>query len=481
MHPTSLPGEYGIGELGPYAYRFIDDLFEMGITLWQVLPLCPTDLSHSPYSALSSFAGNHLLISSDFLIRDGLLKTNELKKIPQFKKNKIDFHSVIKYKHKILAIVCKLFFKRASKKIIELFKDYCDKNSYWLDSYSKFWFYKNNYGWNKSWKQWNLSNSIKNDELINSKILQFLFDFQWKSLKKYCNSKNIQIIGDFPIYVSYESSDVWSNKNLFKLNNNNSMQFISGCPPCDFNKNGQLWGNPIYNWKQHKETEFKWFILRFKKLYEMVDIIRLDHFIGYSKYWSIPSNMHSAKLGKWKNAPGEYFFSELRKKINLIKIFVEDLGAVPKKIIKLRKQFNFQGMKILQFEFKGNNFKNIDIVDTVLYTGTHDNNTLKGWIDSLPLISKKNELSKKKLMKIFTKDLIWEIISFACQSKSKWVIIPFLDILELDSSSRFNTPGTLSDNNWSWRFENNQLKKGIIYKMKKILIKTNRIKNINDQ
>ena len=279
-----------------------------------------------------------------------------------------------------------------------------------------------------------------------------------------------------PIYVGFESSDVWENKNLFELNENNGIKFQSGCPPCGYNKNGQLWGNPVYNWKIHKKSDYQWWVSRFKKLYEMVDVVRLDHFIGFSRFWAIPGYQKTARFGKWEEGPGIDFFEEINKKIENLKIIAEDLGDITEDVIKLRNRLNFPGMKIIQFEFEDCNFNKEFSENSVLYTGTHDNDTLKGWINSLPNTSSVNNLCREKLKNEFiSDDTGWDIIKFVLQSKSKWVIFPLQDILNLGSNSRFNYPGTLSKKNWRWRFKENQLNKNIKNKMKEILIKCDRI------
>ena len=480
LHPTSLVGPYGIGDIGPCAYRFIDNLYKMKQTLWQILPIGPTDLHNSPYSSLSTFAGNHLLISLDLLVEDNLLDFTYIDSFTKSKTNKINFKEIIKFKLPLLEKVAFDFNSRASKKLKESFKKFCLDHSYWLDDYAKYWALKKENDM-KPWIDWQTTSVHNKNNIEEAKIVQFLFHDQWARLRQYCTDRNIKIIGDMPIYVGYDSADVYSHRELFQLDQSGRMSYQSGCPPCNFQKNGQLWGNPIYDWDSHKRSNFEWWVKRFKKLFEMVDIIRLDHFIGYDRYFRIPISHKTAINGEWMPAPGKELFNTINKNISNFNVFVEDLGDVTGSVIKLRDENNFPGIRVLQFDMDTiPNIENFSS-NTVVCTGTHDNDTLIGWFESLPLNSK-NQLSQNKLLQYFNCDkdkFHWEIISFALGTNCNLVIIPFQDILGLGSSSRFNVPGTLSKNNWSWMMEEEKLTSMIINRLSRLTMKYNRNTTFN--
>ncbi|MED5475595.1 MAG: 4-alpha-glucanotransferase [Candidatus Neomarinimicrobiota bacterium] len=469
IHPTAFSSKYGIGDIGPEAYSFIDNLVKMGQSYWQILPIGPPDSSNSPYSLLSTFAGNPLLISIDVLVKDGLLFKHEIPKTI-FSDSKVDFFKVKSFKNNIFKIVCKNFDTRSDDSFKKNFKNFCEKNMYWLDDYSEFSVIKQKTKYSTSWSTWSEYQNILDSEKKDVKILQFIFDLQWKRLRRYCNNRNIKIIGDMPIYVSYESVDVWKNNNLFSLNDDKSIKYMAGCPPCEYSKDGQLWGNPIYNWDEHKKANYQWWVNRFKRLYEMVDTIRLDHFIGFSKYWEVPSNSKNALNGRWKKGPGEDFFEKIKNKIPNMSIIAEDLGPTDDHVLNLRNEFNFPGMHVIQFDLKEEPEKIFFLENSVLYSGTHDNDTLLGWLS-------KDEMSIKIKEKYFKKSEInnWDIIDFILKQNSKLVIFQIQDLVFLDSSSRFNTPGTLSSRNWTWRLHQDQLKNEIINRMKKMVNLNNRL------
>ena len=469
LHPTALPSKYGIGDFGPEAYTFVDNLVEMGQTYWQILPIGPSDSSNSPYSLLSTFAGNPLLISLELLIEDGLLLSNEIVDFPVLSE-KVDFNFVNKIKSDILNIVCENFYKRANIELIKKYEYFCEKHSYWLEGFCKFWSLKEATNWSVSWKDWDNHLIPCDVKVEHAKIVQFIFDFQWNKLKEYCHINDIKIIGDMPIYVSYESADVWQNREIFYLEKDNTLKFKAGCPPCKYNENGQLWGNPIYNWDEHEKTQYKWWINRFKKLFEMVDVVRLDHFIGFSKYWEISASKNTAKLGKWKLGPKSKFFKVLLNNFENFNIIAEDLGDADEEVINLRNEFNFPGMHIIQFDIESNEFTKEYLYNSILYTGTHDNSTLKGWLaqhsNKLNLKNKNGELSGKVNN--------WDIINYVLNQKNKLTIFPIQDLIELGDEARFNKPGTFLNKNWTWRMRKNQLTSQIKLKMKDLTIKSNR-------
>ena len=466
LHPTALPGSHGIGDIGSEAYRFIDHLADMEQSLWQILPLGPTDIYNSPYSSASTFAGNYMLISLDILIEDGLLDKNNIMNIPLT--NRINFVDVSKYKKFILDQVSKDFNKKASDEIKNSFNQFCIDNSYWLDDYSLYTALKE-INDQKSWFDWKIKETNDPAIIYKEKIIQFLFHEQWQRLRKYSNDKGIKIIGDMPIYIGYDSSDIYFNQDLFQLDNNGKMLFQAGCPPCEYQSDGQIWGNPLYSWEVHEHTNFDWWKKRFKKLFDMVDIIRIDHFIGYAKYFRIPITDKVANNGRWLNASGEKLFNVLESSINNFDIFVEDLGDISESVINLREKYNYAGMNVLQFDLNNLAEHKKIIKNSILYTGTHDNDTLLGWYQSY---SNKSDLLD--YFKSNEKNIIWDIIKYAFNSESKMVIIPFQDLVGLDNSARFNIPGTLSKNNWSWRMNKEYINERVIDKLFKISNESNR-------
>jgi len=455
LHPTALPGLGGIGDIGPEAYRFIDDLSEMGQTFWQILPIGPVDRYGSPYSSSSTFAGNEFLISFDLLVKDGLLDSSYLTKIID-SYDSMSLSDILRYKLLILREVSENFDKNCSSDLSSRFSQFCIDQSFWLDDYAIYCSLKelNN---DKSWIDWDPNIYASDVNVRYVKIIQFIFHDQWRRLHRYCKSKKIKIIGDMPIYVGYDSADVYSNQELFQLNISGEMKYKSGCPPCEYQENGQVWGNPLYQWEEHEKSEFIWWKNRFSKLLEMVDLIRLDHFIGYHRYYRIPVNDETAENGEWLNSPGDKLFSKMTSVIHKGNIISEDLGNVTKGVTKLRDKYKYPGMRVLQFDLK--NIPNIDNDknNSVVYTGTHDNDTIMGWFSTLPeLDSNPETLTKEKLLNFFkctSDELNWKVIDYAMSSGGNICIIPIQDILLLDSSSRFNTPGTLSVNNWAWRMD----------------------------
>ncbi len=466
LHPTALPSAFGIGDIGPEAYRFIDYLVEMKQALWQVLPIGPTDIYNSPYSSISTFAGNYLLISFDLLIEDKLLDHQKITN--NTVSNRINFDDVIKYKRFILDQVCKNFDKKASDSIKNSYNQFCLDNSYWLDDYSLFNGLKEA-NVQKPWMNWNIKKLRTNISVRNEKIVQFLFHKQWQRLRKYSNAKGIKIIGDMPIYVGYDSADVYYNRDLFQLDKNGEMLFQAGAPPCEYQSNGQVWGNPLYSWGANERNNFDWWKKRFKKLFEMVDIIRIDHFIGYAKYFRIPIADKVANNGEWLSAPGEKLFTMLESSIKNFNIFVEDLGDVSQDVINLREKYNYCGMQVLQFDLNNLADHKKIMKNSILYTGTHDNDTLIGWYKAYS-----NKADLLKHFKSNPKNIAWDIIKYAFNSESKMVIIPFQDLVGLDNNARFNIPGTLSNNNWSWRMNKEYINESIIEKFLKISNESNR-------
>ena len=493
LHLTSLPGDFGIGDLGPGAYSFVDLLEKMGQKLWQILPTNPpSDDSYSPYSTNSAFANNTLLISLDELKKDGLLFDKDFSNYPLCSVNRLELQKIIKPHSLLLDKAIDNFEKK--NKPDQKYQNFCNNNKFWLDNYAAFCCLSKKFK-TANWTQWDQKFRNFNDQIINQfikknknqikriKIAQFIFYNQWQRLKDYSNRKGIKIIGDIPIYVSHHSADVWSNQGLFKLNESGQMIKQSGCPPDLFDSNGQTWGHPIYNWGEHKKMDFKWWIDRIKHLDSMIDIIRIDHFNGFAKYWEIPAKDDNGLNGKWVKAPGDAFFELLFEEVKGCRIFAENLGEASPEADPLLSKYNIPGMMILQFSF-GNGLIEPNInSDSVLYTGTHDNDTAVGWFNNLShtnsqdiKIDALDEIERiKKILKSDGAEINWDMIAYSFKSAAKTVIIPMQDLIGLGSSERMNIPGTVNKNNWTWRFNPDQLLKDKEDRLFKLTIESERL------
>jgi len=481
LHPTSLPGNFGIGDLGPNAYHFIDFLVHSGQTLWQIFPLGPTGYGDSPYQCFSAFAGNPLLISPEFLIKDGLLNESEIGNAPGNDPHHVDFGPVINYKYDLLQ---KAFYqyKKGKKTFKHEFDNFCKKNSYWLDDYSLFMAAKQHHG-GASWTQWDRSIKFRknisewenklSDGIEYHKFLQFIFDKQWTDVRKYAHEKGIKIIGDLPIFIAYDSADLWANKELFTVREDGSLEFVAGVPPDYFSATGQLWGNPLYKWKAMEKDHFKWWRSRISKLMEMVDIIRIDHFRGFDAYWEIPGNAETAINGRWVKAPGEKLFNTIKKELGDVPIIAEDLGVITDSVEELRDKFEFPGIKILQFglgEYGDKKFlPHNHIKNCVVHTGSHDNETTRGFLESEG--KKKSGIYEwtQKYFNYLGNNMTFELIRSVYASVANIAVIPMQDILNLDNSARMNLPGTLGGN-WSWRFTWDQIGDSIANQYKEMTI-----------
>lgn len=489
LHPTSLPSPYGIGDLGDGAYSFIDFLFKSKQTLWQILPLNPPGYGESPYQSYSAFAGNPLLISLDKLMEEGILSKDEIYNIPPFNQSKVDFNKVQSFKLNVLKKAFKNFITNNLFKSNE-YINFNKKNKIWLDNYAFFMALKNYFN-GAPWYRWHediafrKSAALKNyqkklfREIEFYKFIQYIFYKQWTNLKNYAGSKNIKIIGDMPIFVSHDSSDVWSNPELYLLDKNGKLKYVAGVPPDYFSKEGQLWGNPIYNWAMMEKNDYYWWRKRFIFLLDIVDYIRLDHFRGFEAYWQIPAGAKSSVSGKWVKGPGENFFKKLELYMGKLPLIAEDLGFITQEVIKLKNKFNYPGMKVLQFSFEeGKNelLNTLTDPNIVIYTGTHDNDTILGWFKR---IYKNKDIVNliKSYCDITIQDnpekICWSFINLIFKSNAQKSIVPLQDILCLDNASRMNHPGTVGDN-WNWRFTFNDLSGKIENKLLNITIKSNR-------
>lgn len=474
LHPTSLPGEFGIGTIGENAYHFVDFLVECGQKLWQVFPLGPTGYGDSPYQSFSTFAGNPLLIDLKLLKEEGLLSDKDLNEIPKFKKDHIDFGKLIEVKYELLS---KAFqnYKTNGKNFTNDCGTFCIENQNWLNDYALFMAVKEYHG-GKLWTEWESDIAFRKPGAVEKwtqkleyrieyqKFLQFSFYKQWKNIKEYANNKGIKIIGDIPIFIAYDSSDLWANKKYFSVDDNGKLQTVAGVPPDYFSETGQLWGNPLYKWIEMEKDNFVWWLERIKKTLEFVDIIRIDHFRGLDAYWEIPGDAPTAQTGKWIKAPGKKLFEVIKKELGELPIIAEDLGVITKSVEELRDHFGFPGMKILQFAFGehgDNKFLPHNFVNNcVVYTGSHDNDTTKGFFEK----EKENKSGiyewAQRYLGFYGNDITFELIRTAYSSVADIVIIPMQDILNLGSEARMNFPGKLGGN-WTWRFDWEQVNSNI--------------------
>jgi 4-alpha-glucanotransferase len=463
LHPTSLPGPYGSGDLGASSYHFIDWLLAAGQSLWQMLPLGPVGLANSPYMSLSAFAGSPLLIDLEELVAYGWLTQNDLSAVRGFLDRRVDYPEVIIFRMMMLEKAAKRFFEKRNSKEYKQFEMYCAAEASWLDHYALFQALDNEYE-GEEWTSWDQSlihrtpAALKKakeglSELVNFyKFTQWCFVRQWIALKKYANERNVILIGDIPIFVALHSADVWANSKEFCLDDEGIPTAVAGVPPDYFNKNGQRWGNPLYRWNVMKENNYRWWIDRFRKELELFDILRIDHFRGFESYWEIPEEEGTAKNGRWMKGPGEDFFEAIEKKFGTMPIIAEDLGLITTEVYRLREKLKYPGMKVLQFAFnkgpENNYLPHRYESNCVVYTGTHDNDTTRGWYE------RASEHERDFVRRYCITDgheIHWDLIKLALQSIADIVIIPFQDVLGLGSEGRMNFPGTILGN-WEWRF-----------------------------
>jgi 4-alpha-glucanotransferase len=486
LHPTSLPGKFGIGDFGEEASRFVDFLADAGQTYWQILPLGPTGYGDSPYNCFSAFAGNTLLISPQKLVHDGLLTDQDIAARPELSGDRVDFGAVLKWKTPLLAKAYESFRNASGGERRGEFDSFCEEKASWLNDYALFRAVRSQQEY-KPWFKWpdslkhreeNALNEVANNlkqQIEAEKFFQFLFFKQWFELKTYANSKDIKIIGDIPIFVALDSADVWCNQDQFKLNEDGSPKVVSGVPPDFFSATGQLWGNPIYDWDAMLDTGFGWWIARIRSTLEIADIIRIDHFRGFAATWEVPGEDETAVNGKWVEVPGKELFEAATNELGGLPVIVEDLGFMTPEVEKLRDSFGFPGMHILQSAF-GGDAKNLDlphnyIKNCVAYPGTHDNDTIVGWFEG----QNTNEQKEQKLstagehcLKYLATDgseINWDFLRSAWSSVADTAIAQLQDILGLGNDARMNLPATTSGN-WNWRLPKNSLTDEIVSRLK---------------
>lgn len=487
LHPTSLPETPGIGTIGKQAYKFVDWLASANQTLWQILPIGPTGYGDSPYASFSTFAGNPLMIDLDMIKEKGWISQEQITP-PDYIKNSgyVDFGSVVWWKIPVLKTAASQFLDSCTKEDRDLYEAFKNDNASWLDNYAIFMSIKEYYDakaqeedrfgamWSNYWPKelathqpkavsdWHASH-VKETEV--HKVIQFFFFSQWKKLKEYANSKGISIIGDIPIFVASDSADVWANQNLFQLDKDGKSTAVAGVPPDYFSATGQLWGNPLYNWDEMKKTGYKWWIDRIKAMTSVVDFVRIDHFRGFEAYWSVPAGEETAINGKWIPGPDHDLFNKIKEELGDIPIIAEDLGVITDGVAALRDDFELPGMKVLQFAFDVNEEKAGALTNAflpheygsnfVVYTGTHDNETMQGWLNSAK--PEERDLIRKYLgactpgVTITDEQLCPALIRAAFASVAKYAVIPMQDIFAIGSEGRMNVPSTTGGINWQWR------------------------------
>jgi 4-alpha-glucanotransferase len=497
LHPTSLPGPYGIGDFGPEARRFIELLAEAEQGLWQVLPLGPTGFGDSPYASFSSFAGNELLISLDALADEGLLERSALRSAPAFPTHIVDYGAVIPWKRGLLMAAADEFLRGARGGRKAEFESYREAERSWLSDYALFRAIKDEYDakaaaegrtgalWNNYWpaplalrdeKAIQTERECRAHQIARYEVLQFFFTEQWHSLKKAANAAGLTIIGDLPIFTAEDSADVWTRRELFLLDERGRPREVAGVPPDYFSKDGQLWGNPLYNWKAHEEENFAWWAARLRSSLRLYDALRIDHFRGFESFWAVPAGEKTARRGQWRKAPGARLFAQMRRELGTdIPIIAEDLGFITDEVKALRDGLGLPGMRILQFAFdlkesKGvfdphNAFLPHNYTERcVAYTGTHDNDTLAGWL------RKADARERDYLLRYLGcrgADSVEALIRELVKSTAAWVLIPLQDILGLGSEARMNTPSTVGGN-WRWRALNKQLTNSTFARLKEL-------------
>lgn len=463
MHVTSLPGPYGIGDLGPTAHAWVDALAEAGQMWWQVLPLGPPGAGNSPYQCFSAFAGNPGLISPDALVADRLVDKSDLPRVGA-PLDKVDFALSAGRKAELIRLAWKTFRSGPSRRWSHEFEKFRAGAAEWLEDFSLFMALRDAHP-NRSWTQWPVELVMRHagairearqrfaEEVERHQFAQFLFFRQLDALRTYARKRGVKLIGDVPMFVSPESADTWANPHLFQLDARRRPKFVAGVPPDYFSKTGQRWGNPLYNWPAHRRGNFRWWASRIRAALDQADVVRIDHFRGFAACWEIPASAPTAQKGRWAKAPGEAMLKTIGKELGGLPLIAEDLGLITPDIEKLRDDFRLPGMRVLQFAFGGDStnphLPHNAIANTVIYTGTHDNDTTAGWWASAP---KDQKAKARRYAPALVGDVVWEMIRLAWSSVSDVAIAPVQDLLGLGSNARMNVPGR-AEGNWAWRLD----------------------------
>lgn len=475
LHVTSLPGQYGIGEIGAAARRFIRQLKDMRVSVWQVLPAGPTGFGNSPYQALSLFAGNEMLIDVETLIKEGYLGKRDVEPLLGLSRGAVDYERLVPAKAAVLQNAADRFGGRARAQDRAAFDDFLHRSDQrWLHDYACYRVLKHRYG-ERAWPHWERGHrrryiralaKLERDarvEIDRVKILQFHFHRQWRALRDFAAESGVLLFGDMPIYMAADSADAWTRPDLLQVDRDGVATAVAGVPPDYFDPDGQLWGNPLYRWPRHKKEHFAWWVERVRHAARQTDLVRIDHFRGFESYWSVPADAPTAKDGRWRKAPGDALFGALREKLGQLPIIAEDLGDITPAVTRLRRRFGIPGMQVLQFALADERFDPADIeADCVCYTGTHDNDTSCGWLGGGahdPRTPAQVRAMRKRVLahaERFTDAAHLGLLHIALQSAAGLAIAPMQDILGLGSEARLNTPGTESGN-WRWRLKRGEI------------------------
>ncbi len=472
LHVTSLPSRFGVGDLGPAAAEFAKWLATAGGRLWQILPVTPTGpgLGNSPYSSFSAFAGNPLLISPELLVEDGLLTRKHLDEEPAWPKGRVDFEAALAFKTRLL----RQSFSRVRRGLMEntAFVTFCRDNAAWLNDYALFVAVKDRFG-GFAWTSWpedlrdrealalSRWGAVLAEEILYQKHLQYLFFQQWGAFRHMLREHGLELMGDLPIYVNHDSSDVWVNRSLFKLDRNGMPRSVAGVPPDYFSKTGQRWGNPVFDWEACQARGYDWWIARLWHHFGLFDRVRLDHFRGFAGYWEIPAEEETAVRGQWVRAPGRELFGLARERIGRLPIVAEDLGVITPDVKALKEDFGFPGMRVLQFGWGGDLAENDNAFhnhekNCVVYTGTHDNATTRGWYRTETTAADRRLVRDYLGRRVDETGVAWDFVRLCLMSVAETAVVPAQDLLGLDASARMNTPGK-AKGNWGWRLVPGQL------------------------
>jgi 4-alpha-glucanotransferase len=489
LHVTSLPSRFGIGDMGPGAFSWVDRLHEAGQSWWQALPFGPTGYGDSPYQALSSFASNGLLISPELLLEDGLLHENACEG-RSFPSRVVDYGAVIQFKHQLLHQVWGNFSAGVRKDLGPAYEKFCHLQAHWLEDYALFRALKEKYG-GICYRDWPAELVQRAPKAITqarrelSKLIdkvrfaQFLIFRQAQQLKEYAHSRGVGLIGDLPFFVSPDSSDVWANPELFMLDEGFRPRFVAGVPPDYFSEDGQLWGNPVYDWDALRRTGFRFYIDRSRALLAHVDVIRLDHFRALAAAWHVPGDANTARTGHWVPGPGAEFFHAVRNELSALPFIAEDLGVITPDVSDLRHRFQIPGTRVLQFAFDGSpdnpHLPTNYSTNTVVYTGTHDNNTTRGWFEALSDKERRKILSYLNRADCDDGKIAWELVRMAWSSVAALAIAPFQDLLNLGSEARMNLPGS-ANANWCWRLTEDQLNMPVFQRLRDLTASSYRLR-----
>lgn len=473
---SSIPSKYGIGSFSKEAYEFVDFLEKAGQSLWQILPLGPTGYGDSPYQSFSTFAGNPYYIDMEEFIEKGLLTREECDNSDLGEGQFVDYEKIFHNKFKLL----KKAFLNSNVEEDKNYRKFVEKNENWLSDYALFMAIKDSLG-GISWIEWDKDIKLRKKEALKKykeelkeeidfyKFQQYYFAKQWKALKKYANDKGIEIVGDIPIYVALDSADTWANPQLFQVDEECIPVAVAGCPPDAFSATGQLWGNPLYDWEYMRKQDYAWWVERIRYCYELYDIVRIDHFRGFDEYYSIPYGDSTAEFGHWEKGPGYELFQVIKKKLGKIKVIAEDLGFLTDSVVKLVKKTGYPGMKVLQFAFdsreESDYLPHNYVANSIVYTGTHDNDTTKHWYNTMS--SHDRKFAARYLDVTSSKQICKKMIRAALSSVSETAVIPIQDYLELDGEARMNEPSTLGKN-WKWRLTEGQLTDELAKEIRKL-------------